>query len=90
MHGGVYATICDSACGCAVHTMLPAGAYYTSLDLDTRFIRPDYLQHRAAAVRGHGRLHGQPDGAGPARLVNADGKLFAQATSNCLIFRPED
>ncbi len=88
VHGGVYATICDSACGCAVHTMLPAGAYYTSLDLDTRFTRPitsgtgrllcvgtvDYIGSRTALAR--------------ARLVNSGGKLFAQATSNCLIFRP--
>jgi uncharacterized protein (TIGR00369 family) len=90
VHGGVYATICDSACGCAVHTMLPAGAYYTSIDLDTRFIRPitsgtgrllcegtvDYIGIRTALAR--------------ARLVNAEGKLFAQATSNCLIVRPGD
>jgi uncharacterized protein (TIGR00369 family) len=90
VHGGVYATICDSACGCAVHTMLPAGAYYTSLDLDTRFIRPitsgtgrllcegtvDYIGTRTALAR--------------ARLANSDGKLFAQATSNCLVFRPGD
>ena len=90
VHGGVYATICDSACGCAVHTTLPAGAYYTSIDLDTRFIRPitsgtgrllcegtvDYIGTRTALAR--------------ARLVNAEGKLFAQATSNCLIVRPGD
>lgn len=90
VHGGVYATICDSACGCAVHTLLPAGAYYTSIDLDTRFIRPitsgtgrllcegtvDYIGTRTALAR--------------ARLVNTEGKLFAQATSNCLIVRPGD
>jgi len=90
VHGGVYATICDSACGCAVQTMLPAGAYYTSIDLDTRFIRPitsgtgrllcegtvDYIGTRTALAR--------------ARLVNTEGKLFAQATSNCLIVRPGD
>jgi uncharacterized protein (TIGR00369 family) len=90
VHGGVCATICDSACGCAVHTMLPAGAYYTSIDLDTRFIRPitsgtgrllcegtvDYIGTRTALAR--------------ARLVNTEGKLFAQATSNCLIVRPGD
>ena len=29
VHGGVYATLCDSACGCAVHSLLPAGAYIT-------------------------------------------------------------
>ena len=25
VHGGVFATLLDSACGCAVHTMLPVG-----------------------------------------------------------------
>ena len=40
VHGGVCATMCDSACGCAVHSMLPAGAFYTSLDLSVKFIRP--------------------------------------------------
>jgi acyl-coenzyme A thioesterase PaaI-like protein len=33
VHGGVFATLLDSACGCAVHTMLPEGVFYTSLDL---------------------------------------------------------
>jgi acyl-coenzyme A thioesterase PaaI-like protein len=66
--------------------MLPAGARYISLDLDTRFIRP--------VTSGTGRLlcEGTVDYIGTrtalarARLVIPDGKLFAQATSNCLIF----
>ena len=90
VHGGVYATICDSACGCAVHTMLPAGAYYTSLDLDTRFIRP--ITSSTGRLRCEGTVDyiGSRTALARARLVNADGKLFAQATSNCLIFRPEE
>src|SRR6516164_4301712 len=40
VHGGVFATLLDSACGCAVHTMLPAGVFYTSLDLSLKFLRP--------------------------------------------------
>ncbi len=40
VHGGVISTLCDSACGCAVHSMLPAGSYYTSLDLSVKFLRP--------------------------------------------------
>jgi uncharacterized protein (TIGR00369 family) len=39
VHGGVYAVMCDSACGCAVHSMLPKGAYYTSQDLSVKFLR---------------------------------------------------
>jgi uncharacterized protein (TIGR00369 family) len=88
VHGGVCATLCDSACGCAVQSMLPAGVFYTSLDLSVRFVRP--------ITSGTGRLlcEGTVDHLGTrtalaqARLTNADGKLFAQATSNCLIFRP--
>ena len=40
VHGGVLSTLCDSACGCAVQSMLPAGTYYTSLDLSVKFLRP--------------------------------------------------
>jgi uncharacterized protein (TIGR00369 family) len=90
VHGGVYATICDSACGCAVHTMLPAGAYYTSLDLDTRFIRPIISSTGRLRCEGTVDYIGNRTALARARLVNADGKLFAQATSNCLIFRPEE
>jgi uncharacterized protein (TIGR00369 family) len=90
VHGGVYATICDSACGCAVHTMLPAGAYYTSLDLDTRFIRPITSSTGRLTCEGTVDYIGSRTALARARLVNADGKLFAQATSNCLIFRPGD
>ena len=40
VHGGMIATVCDSACGCAVQSMLPAGTDYTSLDLSVKFLRP--------------------------------------------------
>lgn len=88
VHGGVYAALCDSACGCAVHSMLPAGAYYASLDLATRFIRP--------VTTGSGRLRcegtvthlGSRTALAEARLTGADGRLYAHATSNCLIVRP--
>jgi uncharacterized protein (TIGR00369 family) len=90
VHGGVYATICDSACGCAVHTMLPAGAYYTSIDLDTRFIRPITAGTGRLLCEGTVDYIGTRTALARARLVNAEGKLFAQATSNCLIVRPGD
>jgi len=53
VHGGVFATMLDSACGCAVHTMLPAGVFYTSLDLSVKFLRPVTVETiRAAAAAG--------------------------------------
>jgi uncharacterized protein (TIGR00369 family) len=89
VHGGVYATLCDSACGCAVHTLLPAGAYYTSLDLSVRFIRPITSTTGRLVCEGTVENIGGRTALATARLTNADGKLFAHATSNCLIFRPD-
>jgi len=88
VHGGVYATLCDSACGCAVHSMLPAGAYYTSLDLATRFIRPVTTGSGRLLCEGTVAHLGSRTALAEARLTDADGRLYAQATSNCLIFRP--
>jgi uncharacterized protein (TIGR00369 family) len=88
VHGGVYATLCDSACGCAVHSMLPAGAYYTSMDLATRFIRPVTAGTGRLLCEGTVQHLGSRTALAEARLTDTDGKLYAHATSNCLIFRP--
>ena len=88
VHGGVYATLCDSACGCAVHSMLPAGAYYTSMDLSTRFIRPVTTGSGRLLCEGTVTHLGSRTALAEARLTGADGRLYAHATSSCLIFRP--
>jgi len=89
VHGGVYATLCDSACGCAVHSMLPAGAFYTSLDLSVKFIRPVTAGTGRLLCEGTVEHFGSRTALAVARLTGPDGKLYAQATSSCLIFRPE-
>jgi uncharacterized protein (TIGR00369 family) len=88
VHGGVYATLCDSACGCAVHSMLPAGAFYTSLDLATRFIRPVTTATGRLRCEGTVSHLGSRTAVAHARLTDAAGKLYAEATSSCMIFRP--
>jgi uncharacterized protein (TIGR00369 family) len=88
VHGGVSATMCDSACGCAVHTMLPAGAFYTSLDLTVKFIRPVTTGTGRLLCEGTVEHFGSRTALATARLTGADGKLYAHATSSCLIFRP--
>jgi uncharacterized protein (TIGR00369 family) len=88
VHGGVYATLCDSACGCAVHSMLPAGAYYTSLDLSVRFIRPVTTGTGRLLCEGTVEHLGSRTALAQARLTGPDGKLYAQAASSCMIFRP--
>lgn len=87
VHGGLACTICDSAMGCAVHSTLPAGAGYTTLELKVNLVRP--LTRETGLVRCEGRtIHvGGRVATAEARLVDAAGKLYAHATTTCLIFR---
>ncbi len=87
VHGGVLATLLDSACGCAVHSLLPAGARYTSLDLSVKFLRG--LDATSGPVRCEGEvLHlGRSTALAQARLFDGAGRLCAHATSSCMVFR---
>lgn len=88
VHGGVIATMCDSACGCAVHSMLPAGTYYTSLDLSVKFLRPVTSGTGLMTCEATVTHLGGRSSLAEARLTDAAGKLYAQATSSCMVFRP--
>ena len=86
VHGGIIATLLDSAAGCAVHSTLPAGQGYTSVDLSTKYLRP--VTHRTGRVLAHGTVlnRGTRTALAEARLLDATGRLLAHATSTCLIF----
>ena len=89
VHGGVYAALLDSACGCAVHTKLPAGVFYTSLDLSVKFLRPVTISTGEITAEGSVVHLGRRTALAEARIVDAAGKVYATATSSCLILRPE-
>jgi uncharacterized protein (TIGR00369 family) len=88
VHGGVYATLLDSATGCAVHTMLPAGARYTSLDLSVKFLRA--MTRESGEVRCVGTVThlGRRTALAEARMTDENDRLLATATSSCLILPP--
>ena len=89
VHGGYAATLLDSALGCAVHTTLEPGEAYTTLTLETKFVRPvtgDTGPIRAEAEVVH---RGRRQATAEARLVSVNGgKLLAHATSTCLVMQP--
>jgi len=89
VHGGVFSTLLDSACGCAVHTKLAAGTFYTSLDLTVKFLRPVTIATGPVTAHGTVTHFGRRTALAEARLTDDDGKLYATATSSCLIMRPE-
>lgn len=86
IHGGWFATLLDSALGCAVHTMLPAGHGYTTAELGVNLVKA--LTPKVQRVRAEGKvLHcGRQLATAEARLVGADGTLYAHATTTCLVF----
>ena len=88
VHGGMISAMCDSACGCSVQSLLPAGTYYTSLDLSVKFLRPVGAGTGRLTCTGTVTHLGGRSALAEARLTGGDGKLYAFATSSCMIFRP--
>jgi len=86
VHGGWFATLLDSALACAVHTSLPAGKSYTTLELKMNIVRA--LTDAVPLVRAEGvAVHvGRQVGTAEGRLVGPDGKLYAHASTTCLVF----
>lgn len=89
MHGGVYATVLDSATGCAVHSLLPAGVGYTSLDLTVKFLRQVVVETGRVRCVGTVTHLGGRTALAEARLTDERDRLLATATSSILLIRPE-
>ena len=86
VHGGVLSTLLDTAAACSVHTTLPAGVGYTSLDLTVKFLRPVTVASGRITTRGAVLQRGRRTALAEARMTDAAGRLVAHATSSCLIF----
>jgi uncharacterized protein (TIGR00369 family) len=88
VHGGMAATLLDSAMGCAVQSILPAGVGWTTLELKVSFIRP--MSRDTGEVRAIGTLlhPGRQVATAEGRIEDGRGKLLAHATSTCLVLRP--
>ncbi len=88
VHGGVAATLLDSAMGCAVNASLPAGTAYTTLEIKVNYLRP--LTMTTGPVRAEGTVvHlGRRMAVAEGRLTDADGKLYATASTTCLVMTP--
>ncbi len=88
VHGGVMATLLDSALGCTVQSMLPAGTSYTTLELKVNYLRP--VTTKTGTIYCEGKIiHvGGRIATAEARLTSAEGKLHAHGTTTCIILRP--
>ncbi len=86
VHGGLAATLLDSATGCAVHTTLPAGVGYGTTDLHVTFLRPISADTGALTCTGTVLHRGRRMATAEGRLTDADGRLLATGTATCMLF----
>ena len=86
VHGGFAATLLDSCMSCAVHTMLPAGVGYTTLEIKVNFLRT--MLENTGPIRAEGKVIsvGKRVGTAEGRIIGEDNKFYAHGTTTCLIF----
>ena len=86
VHGGYAATLLDSAMGCAVHTLVPKGQGFTTLEIKVNYVRPMFDNtgevRCEAAVINMGKTVATADG----KLLDGKGRLIAHGTTTCMIF----
>lgn len=87
VHGGFAATVLDSVTGCAVHTMLPAGVGYGTIDLNVKMCRP-IPPNQALIATGKVINLSKNLGISEGKIIDEEGKLYAYATATCMIIRP--
>jgi uncharacterized protein (TIGR00369 family) len=85
VHGGLAMTLLDSAMGCSVQTRMPAGGGYTTVEAKTNLVRP--ITKNTGPLRAIGKLlHlGSRVATADGRLEDASGKLYAHATTTCIV-----
>jgi uncharacterized protein (TIGR00369 family) len=86
VHGGFAMTLLDSALACAIHSTLGKGETYTTLEIKVNLVRP--LTKETGLVRAEGRIihRGRTLGTSEGDIKDSSGKLYAHATTTCMIF----
>jgi uncharacterized protein (TIGR00369 family) len=86
VHGGLLATLLDSVMGCAVHSTLPQGRGYTTLEIKANFLRAATAASGLLSAEGRVVHAGRQVAVAEATLRGADGRLHATASTTCLVF----
>ena len=87
VHGGICATLLDSVMGCSVHTTLPAGVGYTTLELKINYIRAVAVDAGELTAVGTVIHAGRTTATAEGKVFSDDGKLVAHGTTTCIVFR---
>lgn len=86
-HGGFAATLLDTALGCAVNSVMPAGKIFTTLDMHINFTRAVTRETGTLTCTAHIVHAGSRTATAEGRIVDAAGKVYAHGTATCILFR---
>jgi len=87
-HGGLAATLLDTALGCAIHSRLPAGQGYVTLELKVNYVRPVTVERGRLECDARVLHLGSRTGTAEGRVQDGDGRLVAHGTATCLLMEP--
>jgi uncharacterized protein (TIGR00369 family) len=86
VHGGLVCTMLDTVAGCAVHTTLPAGVGYTSIELKVNYLRAVHAASGPLTAIGRVIKPGRRVAFAEGEVLDAAGRSVATASSSLLIF----
>jgi uncharacterized protein (TIGR00369 family) len=86
VHGGILATLLDSVMSASVHTALPAGRGYLTLEIKVNFLKPVFERTGEIMAEGNVVSCGKQVATAEGRIVDAKGDVYASGTATCLIF----
>ncbi len=86
VHGGLAATLLDSAMGLAIWSTLEKGLGQTTLEFKISLIRP--ITPGMGVIRAEGTVlnRGRRVGTAEGRITDERGRMLAHGTTTCLIF----
>jgi uncharacterized protein (TIGR00369 family) len=86
VHGGVLSTLLDSVMSAAVHTALPAGKGYMTLEIKVNFIRPVFVNTGLVMAEGTVVSCGRHVATAEGKIIDVNGRLCSTGTATCLVF----
>jgi uncharacterized protein (TIGR00369 family) len=86
-HGGMAATVLDSALGCAVNTIMPAGKIFTTLEMKINYVRPIRRETGELRCEAHVIHAGSRVATAEGQIVDREGKTYAHGSATCMLFR---
>ncbi len=86
VHGGILATLLDSVMSASVHTALPAGKGYMTLEIKVNFLKPVFEHTGEIVAEGKVISCGSQVATAEGKVTDVDGRIYATGSTTCLVF----